>query len=146
MPVLIINDTVRRLANEMVARARAKPIPWSVMRDIAVDDARTLMALADRPADFDRSAARPEHMLISDHYRCAFSVEEQPAGFVRHLSVSVPKPGKVPHIPAVQMLAELFGFSECPPTRGHMWLEEFEPGHQAVNIAELIEPRAEGTA
>jgi hypothetical protein len=146
MPVLIINDTVRRLVGELVERARGRPIPWGAV-EMFGDEDKPHLTLADRPADFDRSKYRPEHMLISNHFMCAFSVEEQPAGFVRHLSVSVPKAGKLPNVPAVQMLAELFGFEEFPPSKGRVWTEEFEPGHEAVNVAEVIgEPRAAGHA
>ncbi len=53
------------------------------------------------------------------------------------------KPGRVPTEFTMKLLAEEFGFtSGWPPSRGRVWLEEFEPGHEAVNIIEA-EPKKE---
>jgi hypothetical protein len=71
-------------------------------------------------------------------YRAAISFEEQPAGILRHLSVASHAKGKVPGIEVVAMVVEAFGFSGWPLVRpGRIWLEEFEPGHMAVNVLEL---------
>jgi hypothetical protein len=35
-------------------------------------------------------------------------------------------------------VCEAFGFSGFPPLRPHrIWIEEFEPGHHAINVLEL---------
>jgi hypothetical protein len=60
--------------------------------------------------------------------------------------VSVPRKGKLPNYPAMEMLTELFGFDEFPPTKGRVWVEEFEPGHEAINVAEVIREQEAGHA
>lgn len=135
MSVLVINDAVRLAIAELIDRARRKPFLWGKLP--VFGDEKLHLKLEDRPTGFDRSAFRPEHLMIGS-YMCAFSIEQQPAGFVRHLSVSVARKGKLPNFPAMQMLSELFGFDEFPPTKGRLWVEEFEPGHEAINVAEVI--------
>jgi hypothetical protein len=143
MSVLLIDDAVRLAVAELIERARKKPIPWGKVA--MFDDAKPHLKLEDRPPDFDRSQYRPQHLTLGS-YTCAFSIEQQPAGFVRHLSVSVPRKGKLPNYPAMEMLTELFGFDEFPPTKGRVWVEEFEPGHEAINVAEVIREQEAGHA
>jgi hypothetical protein len=70
-------------------------------------------------------------------YRVTFTVEQQPIGFCRHLSVSVSTPRKLPAIAVVEMLMSEFGFinrlGKVP-----LWTETFDPGHQAINIIEPL--------
>jgi hypothetical protein len=143
MSVLIIDDAVRLAVAETIERARRKPIPWGKVAMFG--DEKPHLKLEDRPPGFDRSAHRPQHLKIGS-YICAFSVEQQPIGFVRHLSVSVRRRGKLPNFPAMQMIAELFGFDDFPPTKGRLWVEEFEPGHEAINVAEVMSEQQAGHA
>jgi hypothetical protein len=96
--------------------------------------------IADRPP----GSIRPQsyNVLIPVGYRAAFSFEEQPAGLVRHLSVSVDtkKPGDCPSIPAMQMIASAFGIEwSLDSGDARVWLEEFEPGKYAVNLIAVID-------
>jgi hypothetical protein len=74
-------------------------------------------------------------------FHAAFSIEQQPAGFCSHLSISVERKGKMPSLEAVQMIAEEFGVP-FPPDKA--WNEEFEPGQYAVNLLSLMAPTDEG--
>lgn len=138
MSVLMFNDRVRRQIARALELARDQVMPWSIGQKIAIDDRadpKHELTLKDRKQD--NPFPRSQHLELGS-YRCAISFEEQPAGLCRHLSVSVKKPGKLPNEYAIKMLAEEFGFtSGWPPTRGRVWLEEFEPGHQAVNVLEV---------
>jgi hypothetical protein len=70
-------------------------------------------------------------------YRCVFTIEEQPIGWVRHLSVSVLEPRRMPNVPAVEAIMKLFHF------RGRLEdcvvdLEQIDgDGSEAVNVMEL---------
>ena len=141
MSVLVINERVRRAIAAMVERASKKPVPWEQMkRFVNFEDNKNFeLPLKDRPPDFTRPES--EHLRIGK-YRIAFSFEQQPAGLLRHLSVSVPRVGRTPHPAAVEMIAREFGFTEFPPTAGRIWLEEFDPGHHAVNVVELVTAKA----
>jgi hypothetical protein len=92
-----------------------------------------------------KSANRPvaPGIDIPFGFHVCFSIEEQPVGMVRHVSISVDTPGKCPSESAVAMIAEAFGILE-PFDR--IWLEEFEPGHHCVNVIKVVGARPEGHA
>ena len=133
MSVLILDARVERQIAKALELARDQTVPWDIIRNVAVEP-RVELTLKDRKND--NPFPRSQHLTLGS-YRCDISFEQQPAGLCRHLSVSVAKRGKVPSEIAIQMLAEAFGFSEFPPRRGRVWLEEFEPGHHAVNVVEV---------
>jgi hypothetical protein len=146
MGVLIVDAKVKAEIAAMIERARAKPVPLSVVREGAIPGDKTEVTLADRKPGFERL---PSQHIILGSYRAAFSIEEQPHGFCRHLSISARRPGSVPNIPVIEKVAKLFGFvfeEVVDPPVGRVWLEEFEPGHHAVNIIQLIGERTEGHA
>lgn len=56
---------------------------------------------------------RPEHVCqLPVGYRVVFNLEKQNHGVVRHISVSVDSPGKLPNIEAVREIARLFGIKK----------------------------------
>jgi hypothetical protein len=152
MSVLIIGKPEKIKIAKLVAHAAAYPVRWETMKDVAIAGGRAELKLADRKPGAERPPS--EHVPVGK-VRVAYSHEEQPAGMFRHLSASVARPGKLPHHRAVAMICEAFGFSKLmcemiagldgpPPAEkpaGMVWLEEFDPGHQAVNVLELIEER-----
>lgn len=131
--VLYIDEAKRAEIEEAVRRAEAKPIPFATLAGAILPD-RDVIALADRKPGFERPAS--EHVLIPRGYRAAFSIEEQPVGLCLHLSISVDKKGKVPNEHAVKEIAAAYGITSFD----RVWLEEFDPGHHAVNIIE-VRPR-----
>jgi len=147
MGILIITEVHRRRIAKMIAAARERPVPWELMAPAAKRDDRPVMTLAERVPGIERP---PSQHIILGTYRVAFSFEYQPAGLLRHLSVSSERPGKVPTPAVVDRIAKEFGFefsSEAvvagtSTAQGRAWLEEFDPGHYAVNIVELVEPAA----
>lgn len=70
-------------------------------------------------------------------YRCVFSLEEQPIGECRHLSISVDSKDKYPNIEAVKVLLKEFGFKYPLEDKNHchVYLEE---EIRAVNIISPI--------
>ena len=140
---LFIGDDERRQIAQALAAARDNPTPWAAMKDIVQEHSSTLTledmnVSAERRAEFLRQYPS-QHLLLGSYTAC-LSFEEQPHGLVRHLSVSSAKPGKVPNEHVMAMLAPEFGFSSWPPTRPYtVWVEEFAPGHMAINLAELAD-------
>lgn len=126
---LIIQEETQTEINAAIARARLKPIPIERLRAGAVD--AEIIGLADRKPGFERGTAS-EYVEIPIGYRAAISFEHQPPGLCRHLSISVDTPGMIPNLPAVRMIAEAFGMGATGPER--LWMEEFAPGHFAVNL------------
>jgi hypothetical protein len=152
MSVLVIGEAEEKRITEMIAHAIAHPVRWETVKDTAIADPSPTLELADRKPGAERP---PSDHVVLGNVRVAYSHEEQPAGMFRHISASVRTPGKTPHPFAMSVICKAFGFSEnlCaamvkpfpPPARplgpfvGRVWLEEFDPGHYAVNIIELIE-------
>jgi hypothetical protein len=138
MSVLLIGEREEKAIAKALELARDAYLPWSIGERIMVPPTAEL-TLKDRK--HDNPFPRSQHLMLGT-YQCAISFEEQPAGLVRHLSVSVRRHGKVPTPLAMKMIAEAFGFEFEPGdefhlTNGRSWLEEFEPGHHAVNVIQL---------
>lgn len=128
---LILNDVMLAEIVAAVARARAAPVPRSFLKAFNVEMPPSgTMALKDRPPGCERPPSQVVDIPVG--YRAAFSFENQPVGLVRHLSVSVDRPGFMPSVAAFYAIAEAFGFRH--DARGQTWLEEFAPGHHAVNL------------
>jgi hypothetical protein len=53
--------------------------------------------------------------------------------------VSVDKLGKLPSVEAVREISLAYGMKNWD----RVWTEEFDPGHNAINILELYRPRME---
>jgi hypothetical protein len=143
MPALVIGETERAKIAEMIAYARAHPIPLEVVRQGAVST-ESVLRLQDRKPGLERPAS--QHIVFPGGFRAAFSVEQQPMGFCSHLSISVmnrPTKGAMPHPAAVEMICREFGVP-FPPDRG--WTEEFEPGEYAINLLSLMTATDEGHA
>jgi hypothetical protein len=143
MAVLIIGAIERERIAEMIAYAKAHPLSFDQMREAIMSD-RPLLKLEDRKPGFERPPS--QHVILPGGYRCAFSIEAQPAGFCSHLSISVEgrsRKGMMPSLEAVKMIAEEFGVP-FPPDKG--WTEEFERGEFAVNLLSLYAPAQEGNA
>lgn len=135
MGVLIVNDEKKQEIADKIERARRWPVPLELMAKGAVAGNKPVIALNERKPDLIRPPS--EHVILGT-YRAAISFEHQPDGLYRHLSVSALRPGSVPNKFAMEEIAALFGIDK-PPLHGHIWLEEFDPGHYAINMI-LKEP------
>jgi hypothetical protein len=139
MSVFIVNEKIRRQIRAKIAKARRLTTPLQTTKKYGFDDDRPTLTYGERETEFLRTYP-PQSMIIGS-YQIAFSFEEQPSGLYRHISVSVAQRGKTPHPTAMQMIIKEFGFDcvlDAPPSRpARVWLEEFEPGHHAINVTEL---------
>lgn len=122
---LIIDDTTREKIAEIVEFAENNPF--------SLDDILDCQNGQMPPAgDMEGFSA-----TIEVGYRIAYSIENQPAGKVRHLSVSVNEDGHLPSPAAVEQIMMLIGFdgalSHC-----EKWLEDITPTRKAINVCEFI--------
>ena len=133
MRALLIDDDLRAACRAAMDRARKRPITSETLDVLAsqVPQGKPNLALADLPPGFKRP--RSEHVEIPMGYRAAISFEEQPVGLCKHISVSVDKPGSLPNIPAFTEICALFDV-KFVVGGGRFWIEEFAPGHSAVNF------------
>jgi hypothetical protein len=134
--VLTPEDTMRLKA--AAERAALKPIPWEVLqKGLTPEQDTDRLTLADRAGTPDVSRTR-EMVLLPLGWRVSITCEEQPAGHLLHLSMSSPVKGKIPSSQAMTMVIEACGFTLEDCARG--WLEEFEPGHNALNVLIFLKP------
>lgn len=134
--MLAITPEVRTAVAAMRERAAANPVTRAEIDAIGIPAQKIRnLTLADRPPGFERKQ-KSQFLDIDFGFRVAYSVEDQPGGLVGHLSISIDRKGKVPHPAAVVEIARLFDMSI--QSAEYVWLEEFEPGHQAVNLIKLI--------
>lgn len=132
---LLVGPELREQINALVRHAEAHPF----------DQTHREADVTERPDNMDE-IARPFTMQIPVGYQVTFTIEIQKAGRFRHISVSVETPGGLPSQEAVEAVAELFGMGKIDfdsvQTWSDLtfWLEDFAPGHQAVNVVQLIEP------
>lgn len=104
MAVLVIEPAVKDLVAEVVQYAEAN--------HIGVNDMKRIMAGELPPAGDDIHRA----CIIPRGYRCVFTIEQQPMGWCKHLSISVNRDDKYPHPLAVDAILSEFGMpkmAEC---------------------------------
>lgn len=155
--VLLIGESERVAIDSAVAEARANAVPLAVLQAHLDGTWTPRLMLKDRkPGSTDFRKDYPPQNVQLGTYRVAISFEQQPGGLMRHLSVSSQAKGKVPGYQVMAMVCEAFGFSKAVSgafatnegkpveadariwANARVWLEEFEPGHMAVNVVELI--------
>lgn len=98
---LVINGLARANIRDLIAYAEAHPVS---RRQLA-----RVVELVDPPVGAD-----PLHSVaVPVGFQCTYSVEEQPAGLSRHLSVSVETPGRWPSPEAMALIMAEFGFTRA---------------------------------
>lgn len=138
MSVLVIGSVEERKIKNALEQARANPVPLEVMKAIADGTELPALMLKDRKAGVDAIRNEyPSYPVRLGTYLAAISFEYQPAGLMRHLSVSSRNPKAMPGLEVMIAVCEKFGFSAFPPPNGRVWVEEFEPKHMAVNVIEV---------
>ncbi|MCK1670366.1 hypothetical protein [Bradyrhizobium sp. 150] len=154
MSILVIGEAEQQEIISAIAVARARPTPWAKLKVIADGNEGPTLDLKDRKhADLVETIHReyPSQCVKLGTYEAAISFEEQPAGLMKHLSVSSARRGRVPGPEVMQMVCEAFGFDETvcramggerasvlkPERAARAWVEEFAPGRHAINVVEL---------
>jgi len=128
MRPFIITNAIREQISKLVQYAEHNPF--------SMDDMLDIYNRQKAAAGFDENL----RLHLPFGYRIVLSIEEQPKGKVRHLSCSVDEPGKLPSPAVVDELLKLLGFKySLAEKKSMVALEEFAPGHEAINILEIIE-------
>ena len=100
---IIVGDTERAELKAAMARARAHPLPWEVLRRrITEQDGTNTGHVEDQPLAHERPPA--EFVDLPFGYIVAISFEEQPAGMCLHVSVSGPWPRVAPNMVVCAMI------------------------------------------
>lgn len=137
---LLIGEGERKAIKEAIERAAKRPITLDMVKAMEIKGDRHLtldMRRQQQGPDWEKKRPRSEFVSLPIGYRCAISFEEQTIGMCRHLSVSIDRPGALPSPEAFDMIAKEFG---CEHVVAQPWIEEFAPGHDAVNVVALSAP------
>lgn len=127
MRPLILGPDEQRLIQKIIDHAEQHPLDLATLRAI--------MAGRQLPPG-DRLGRVGE---IPFGYRVCYSIEQQPRGWMRHLSVSVDAPGKWPQPIAVERLMTAFGF-RCAQLDDPEVAIYQEDAVEAVNVLEPLHP------
>jgi hypothetical protein len=139
MTVFAIGPSDEKRLKDAIMIALEHPVPWEIVKTgISTKYQETdTLTLAEREG-LSNVPRHIEDVILPYGWRVAISCEEQPAGILLHISMSSPKKGKIPNEHAMKMLIEACGYKLNDVARG--WLEEFEPGWNAINILILTNP------
>lgn len=109
-----------------ILRTFAESHPISIDHQLDVNN-------GEAPAVGDYS----EYRVENNGLKIAFSHDLHPMGTIRHMSVSLAFPGKLPDPFIIDVLMGAMDFTH-PIEECKVWLEDIAPNHKAVNVAELI--------
>jgi len=128
---IIVGNAERSDLKAAMARARAHPVPWELLRRVSEQDVED-QPLADAPPP-------AEFVDLPFGYVVAISFEEHPAGMCLHVSVTGPWPRVAPNMVVCAMI---FNALDVPAEADHVWTEEFlidgKPGGRAFNVVWLV--------
>jgi len=124
MSVLIIDESTKTRAAEV--------LQWADKHPFTIDD---LLDMVNGQSPI--AGQRPPHIMeIPIGYRAVFSIEQQRGHLIKHLSVSVNRPGKLPNEAAIRQIMELFQMAKLEDCDIRI---EGQPGElQSVNVWSLI--------
>ena len=119
----IVDDDIREQFSNLVSYAEKHPL--------SIDDILDTMNKEVLPVGDD-----PNHVInMPFGYRIVYSVENQPSGKVRHLSMSVDEDDKCPNMAAVQETMKMLGFKN-DIENCYVKLENISPKRKAINVLE----------
>lgn len=137
--LLVITPQDDERIKEAIEAAQAMPMPLEEVTRRKFEDqdpAITHRSLAERiKAQFEPWPGRQQLLLNEDGpaenvITCNLSIEEQPPGKVKHLSLSIGDGSMLPNPDAVHFIARAFGIT----TPLVFFVEEFEPDKMCVNV------------
>ena len=130
---IIVGNAERSDLKAAMARARAHPVPWELLRRVSEQDVEKSLADEPPPAEF---------VDLPFGYVVAINFEKQPAGRCLHISVSGPWPRVAPNMVVCAMI---FSALDVPEEADDVWTEEFlidgKKSGRTLNVLWLVEPR-----
>jgi hypothetical protein len=131
MRPLIINDEVRALFKVMIEEAEKNKIPISEMKEL-----HEKQEIVGENPKFDK-----QWCVLEFGYRIFFTIEEHPAGWCRHISISVDSDA-FPNPASISLIMNEFGFENGLSGSDKVYIE---PAAKAINVIDRIEPHTNGT-
>lgn len=123
MRALLIDETAKQSIADTIRFAEENRYPRFQM-------AQLMNGKIPTPGDVEGHCC-----YLTDGFKTVFTIEEQPVGWCRHLSVSVASTDKMPHIEAVKMIMKEFGIQKSLEDC-YVYVEDSFP--KSVNIISQI--------
>lgn len=126
MSILVINEEIIKEIKKLVEYAEANILTIDDLLDIQNGDKEIVGNLE-------------QHMIhIPMGYKIVYSVEMQPAGKCRHLSMSVNSKSGLPIPEAAKEIMQIIGYKN-PLDKCTIWMEDIGNNKKAINILEKID-------
>lgn len=143
---LLLDETVLKRIAAAVEEARQHVRPLGEVARVGRITDTQVLTMAERARDFPPATEfSAVSVPLPFTFRANVSFEEQPIGLCIHLSISVGKDAtgefRMPSQKAFIAVAQAFGLAADGSRQGMSWVEEFEPGHFAVNLVEKVDAR-----
>lgn len=121
---LIIDEDVRYIIKKVVNYANRHELTLQDIKD-------TLLGVKQPVGD------NVNHVcFIPDGHRVVYSIENQPSGKYKHISISIDKEGLLPNIEAIKTIIKEFDYEiDLDVDKKNVWVEN----EIAVNILEKID-------
>ena len=113
------------------------------------EKALVVLSFAERPENWFHSPGssrvpgdRAEFTVVIDTFRCVYTHTVSNGRHFRHLSISVPAVGKMPHPISVFTLATFFGFTgaemakDVATDHGDDWMLDMNDGERCIVVAQ----------
>lgn len=134
MRALILGEAEQKCINELIAFAAANVLDAKVMAHMpaeAIPAFRDMMNLMT--------------IVLPVGYSVTYSLERQPPGILRHISIAVEKINKTPNPAAVDMILQAFGMQPFAASLS-VWVEDLDGGFKAVNVVQPLVSAASNSA
>lgn len=142
---VIIGPKEREEIEAAIERAKANPIPLSVLKQVAIKAPAKQVVTHAELSEINLSLRpKSQSVLLPFGISVCYSVEQQPQGFCGHLSIMKGDGKTLVDVPIAMFIAGEFGMTL--PFEG-IWIEEVDPNSYAVNMVHCHAPtRIEGSA
>ena len=121
---MILSPKILKQIDAVRQYAEAHPVPFS---DLMKMSEGVMPPIGDTD----------EYTVIDGgNFKAVFSIEEQPIGLLRHISVST-SVGVLPDENMMSVLTKAFGFKSEMKDMDSVWREEYAPGAFALNAIEI---------
>jgi hypothetical protein len=125
MRALLIDNNIRKQINEMVEYAESNPFTLNDLKQIQLNK---------KPCP---GHTMGHYCFLPFGYKVVYSIQYQPSGKIRQLTMSVDAKGKLPSPPSVEEIIKLIGFknelNSC-----FLHFEDIGDGEHAVSVIEFI--------
>lgn len=132
MTPLLIDDTVKARLAQLKEMAETNPVSL-----------HTLQTLTRNPKDVLKMMHMTQMTMQTMNFSLTYSVEEQPLGLYRHMSMSVNKEGRLPNTFALWLVAKELGFWGTLDDCDSIYKEKIWGNvGESINVIQRMQPKA----